>query len=397
MTEPEHGNAYEAIRHLYRNSPGQSWRRLNSALQKTLSAAIEAHLSFEPDDFRDICRDFTGGYWMGSSQDAVTGEHYYSDAVECGHTQACISFERYAGRPAILWSETAKTPKRLHVGSEFTWQGMTVEVTSIQQDHLIACSYSRDRWRSDENGTCIGSLERLADGQYRQVEGVSGDLVGPLSVNFSAPVEDPYARKIERRIKITFEELAAVRKVFEKARREALKAIAGAADKDALTAVKEEIAAKPAGTYRHFDIEDIREAIREREKAIEKEAYVAGERARQDEERRLLAASYDADLKAWMDGAPARQWFHDVRLRVKDERVETSTGQSASLQSVRKVLPVILRRRDSFGPVCNLKVDSYPVVEHGANGVKVGCTLVPWGEVERLQATLKQLAEEGGK
>jgi len=95
------------------------------------------------------------------------------------------------------------------------------------------------------------------------------------------------------------------------------------------------------------------------------------------------AITYAADLEAWVSGEPARQWFRDVRLRVRGNRVETSTGQSASLDSVRKVLPVVLRRRNSFGPVQNLMVDSFPVVEQSTEGVKVGCTLVPWGEVER--------------
>jgi hypothetical protein len=53
---------------------------------------------------------------------------------------------------------------------------------------------------------------------------------------------------------------------------------------------------------------------------------------------------------------------------------------------------VVLCPRDSFGPVRNLMVDGYPVVEQSTAGVKVGCTWVPWDEVERLQSLLDMAA-----
>ncbi len=200
------GDAYAAVRHVYDKSPGRSWRRLNSALQDTLTAAITAHLSFLPDDVAAISRDMNGAYWMGDGAGSSLGERYYSLAVGCCHTPACISFERYAGRPAALWSEDNKTPQRLHVGSEFTWKARRLTVTSVKRDHLVACSYKGVSGNRD--GLRIGQVENLGDLNYRQIEGIErkGDAV---TIRFSAPVENPYSRRVEYVVKITFDELAA--------------------------------------------------------------------------------------------------------------------------------------------------------------------------------------------
>ena len=127
---------------------------------------------------------------------------------------------------------------------------------------------------------------------------------------------------------------------------------------------------------------------RDQREALELAAERALEEEHRKAERERLAASYDADLERWMNGEPVHRWFGDVRLRINGKHVETSTGQSATVESVRRALPIVLRRRNSFGPVCNLMVDSFEVVEQSTEGVKVGCTLVPWAEVERLQALL---------
>ncbi len=364
-----HGDAYAAVRHVYDKSPGRSWRRLNSALQDTLTAAITAHLSFLPDDVAAISHDMNGAYWLGDGAGSALGERYYSLSVGCCHTPACISFERYAGRPAALWSEDNKTPQRLHVGSEFTWKAQKLTVTSMKPDHFVACSY-HGRSFEGRDAICIGQFENLGDRKYRQIEGIKrkGDEV---TIRFSAPVEDPYSRKVERLVRITFEELVTKRKEYEANRRLALKDIAVADTPEVLDAVSRRLASIGADAYRHFDIEDFRAAIAEREKGFGVERAEA------------------ADLKRWIAGEPLRRFFQTVRLRVWNGNVETSTGQRASVDSVRKALPIILRRRQSFGPVSNLMVDGFAVVEQNTDGVKVGCTLIPWAEVERLPKLLE--------
>ncbi len=365
-----HGDAYAAVRHVYDKSPGRSWRRLNSALQQTLTAAITGHLSFLPDDFRAIYRDMNGGYWMGNSIGSHVGEGYYNIAVGAGHTPACISFENFAGRPAALWAGYVKTAARLRIGSEFTWNGTIVTVTNIMKDHLVACTYERAEYRHEQNAVSIGSYECLNDRKYRQIEQVISLDNEAIHVKFGPPVDDPCARKPKMVTKIAFTELAAVRAKFERLRRDALKQIATADTSEALTAVAEALSSASSGTYRHFDIEDFRKAITERERGFG------------------LNRVESADIDAWMAGAPTYRYFTTVRLRVRNGRVETSTGQSASVESVRKVLPIVLRRRGSRGPVVNLSVDSYRVQEQTKDGVLVGCTLIPWSEVERLPSLL---------
>lgn len=387
-----HGDAYAAVRYIYDKSPGRSWRRLNGALQDALTAAITAHLSFLPDDFAAIRRDMNGSYWMGNGYGSECGERYYNLAVSVGHTPACVSFERYAGRPAALWSEEAKTPKRLMIGSEFTWGTLKLTVTNIRQDHLIACLYGGGRYRGNDHAVALGDFESLHDGKYHRIEEFAYGTDGSLSVHFSGPVEDPYERKPDRVVKIKFAELAAARAAFEANRRKALAAIAHAENIEKLTEAHAEIASAAPGTYRHFDIEDIRKSVHERKREFEIAEFRAIEEFRREAHRTQLAASYESDLERWVNGEPARQWFHDVRLRVRNGRVETSTGQSASVESVCKVLPVVLRRRNSLGPVRNLMVDSFEVVEQTAAGVKVGCTLVPWPEVEHLAVILGGVA-----
>ncbi len=373
MPHEIHGEAYNAVRLIYDHSPGRSWRRLNSALQDALTAAITAHLSFLPNDFSAIAKDMRGGYWMGDGAGSAHGERYYNFAVNAGHTAACIAFEKYAGRPAALWSEDVKTPERLRIGSEFTWQGLKVTVTSMKTDHLVACTYGGSHFRGGGDELSIGQFERLNDQKYRTTEEITALDGGGMTIRFSAPMEDPYGRsKPNRVVKITYDELAAARKKYEVARRVAMKDIAAAETLVELKAISEMLAKFGAeGHYRHFDIEDIRKALFEREKvfgSLMKEAEA---------------------LEAWRGGTLLHRFFKTVALRVRAGRVETSTGQSAAMESVRKVLPVVLRRRNSVGPVHNLAVDSYKVVEQSADGVKVGCTLIPWAEVERLPSLLE--------
>jgi len=247
---------------------------------------------------------------------------------------------------------------------------------------LVACSYARSGgFRERGDSLAVGVFECLNDRKYRQVEEVVGGEGGAVSIRFSAPVDDPHERKVARVVKIAFEELSAVRKKYDTLRRQALKDIAAAESLERLSEVAAELAkGSVPESHRHFDVEDFRAAIAEREKALGLD--------REAQRRSTSYAQQEADdLERWVNGGP-RRYFHTVRLRISGDRIETSTGQSASVISVRKALPIVLGRRHSFGPVRNLMIDSFNVVEQSQIGVKVGCTLVPWSEVERLQATL---------
>ena len=382
-TDTPHGDAYAAVRMIYDKSPGHSWRRLNGALQSTLSGAIEAHLSFLPGDFTAICNDMNGGYWMGNSRGSTCGERYYSLAVKAGHTPACISFEHYAGRPAALWAESVKTPERLCIGSDLTWAGLRVTVTNMRPNHLIACTYGARE--AGHEGMEVGDVGYL-DGGYRPVEHFKRLDDGALIVRMGAAQKsrDSETRKPERVIRIPYDALAATRKAADATRRQALKDISLAETPKSLHEVAERLQAADRNAYRHFDIEDFRKAIQFKQAAFQESAR--REEALTEANSRLAQWCAGGDLNTYYAG------FRDlpVCLRVRGRYVETSTGHSVSLESVRKVLPVVMKHR--HGAVdrsfVGLEVDIHPVKRISGDGVLIGCTLIPWPEVDRLQTLL---------
>ena len=357
----ERGDAYIAIRHIYDKSPGRSWRRLNGALQSALDAAIIGHLSFEVDDFAAIARDMNGGYWMGNGSGEL-GDRYYGLAVKIGHTPACISFERYAGRPAALWSEKVKTPERLCIGSDFTWKGQRLTVTNMLKDYFVACSYGE---RADEPHVYL-------DG-YRRIDHQAAVADGCVALRLSAPMKEP-SRKPEKVVKIPYRELATVRKEADALRKQTLSRIAAVESIAALADLTQELLNVPRGTFRHFDIEDIRKSLQDRESELGKSEAEA------------------EHLQRWLAGGRLSRTFSQVRLRISGDYVETSTGQSASLDAVRRALPVVLKHRGKEISPSGLVVDIHTVTRISQAGVKVGCTLVPWAEVEKLAVQIEEVA-----
>lgn len=306
---------------------------------------------------------------MGNSVGSECGEGYYSLAVKVGHTPACISFENYAGRPAALWAESVKTPERLRIGSGFTWAGEHVEVTNMKQDHLIACTYKRDR---HDRKFGVGSSV-YADSAHRQVEQFSESKAGML-LRLGPPVPED-SRTPERIFKIPYAELQAKRKTYDAARRQALKDIAATETPADLQAVLDRLAAMPRNTFRHFDVEDFRVASDQQKKGFDRREVEKQEALREGER-----------LERWLAGEGSG-YFRVVRLRVKGPWVETSTGHSVAVKSARRVLPMVLSRRKKFGAV-HEPLDVHEIREFNATGVLVGCTLIPWGEVERIAGEL---------
>jgi len=255
--------------------------------------------------------------------------------VEVGHTTACISFEHYAGRPAALWSESVKTPERLSIGSRFTWQGAFLTVTSMRRDHLVACTYKPgSEYHSDLR---VGDIDRIGDEA----------------------------------------ELAAARKQADAVRRLALKEIASTENPRALSEVEQTLACTPRGTYRHFDIEDFRKAIAKRREAFN-----------QAEVAQIAAQSEAKRMERWVAGENVGGWFKSVRLRISGDYIETSTGHSVSVDSAKKALPFVLRHRHSSVSRTGLDVDVHRINRISGDGVLIGCTLIPWGEVDRIAPAL---------
>lgn len=264
--QPKRGAAYAAVRFIYNRSPGKSWRRLNGALFETLNAAITAHLSFEPDDFNAICKDMNGGYWMGNSSGSTCGEMLYSHMVKVAHTPACISFERYAERPAALWVEDVKTPGRLCIGSRFTWNGLRVEVTNMFKDRLIACYYENRIERSEQIEVGDGVY---IDSGYRRVDAVDRTTWAPrIVVRFGEATTQTDNRNPTKRFTIPYTELALRRKQFDATRKAALKKIEAAASEEELDATLKALSEAGATAYRRYDESEIMDAMKQRRKSI---------------------------------------------------------------------------------------------------------------------------------
>lgn len=256
MKQIHRGDAYHAVRLIYDQSPGRSWQRLNHALSATLGAAIFAHLSFERDDFRVMRAEMAGHYWMGNSCGSVCGEMFYGASVKAGHTPACISFEQYAGRPAALWPEKVKTPDRLCIGSEFTWEGLKVECTNLLTDKLIACHYQPGGSYREELG--VGSVSYFSGG-YRTIKSLTKKPDGGVHVGFG-PAGGYPKRTPSRIFKIAYTELAEKRKALDAARKKALAEITTAESVESLDVVLKRLN-RERENHRPFDIEEFKTAI----------------------------------------------------------------------------------------------------------------------------------------
>jgi HNH endonuclease len=250
--ETKRGAAYDAVRFIYDKSPGRSWLRLNTALAQVLDASITAHLSFEVDDFDAMRSNMSGHYWMGNSTGSVCGERFYCHAVKVGHTPACLSFEKYAERPPALWVEDVKTPERLCVGSDFTWEGLRVQVTSMAQDALTACYYENKIDRSDE--AQVGDGVYL-DREYRKIERIVR-AKGKISVRLGDVVNDN--RKPTKRFTIPYADLMTKRKAFDAARKDAISKIAAAETPARLTVLSAKLS---KFKWRPFDVTELRAAV----------------------------------------------------------------------------------------------------------------------------------------
>jgi hypothetical protein len=114
--------------------------------------AIDAGFKFAPDDIKELASAY---HVFG----ADGGEYRYQQMIEAGNISACQSFEKYHGRPPMIWQG-----KRLHVGASLTWEGKTVKVTSFGSDH-----------RGFYVGCCTYRQEKMNGSSYKR-EKVSGRL-----------------------------------------------------------------------------------------------------------------------------------------------------------------------------------------------------------------------------
>jgi hypothetical protein len=321
--------------------PHGSWRRLNSAMFRTLKTAILGGMHFEPGDVTAIYKAFNAAHWIGEADEVL---YAMACAGESGaNVPAAMAWEAHFGRPAYLWAEKTKTPERLHVGAEFTWQGQLVKVTSFDESgtYLTACSY-KDRGR------------------------------------------------IDRRFKVTHAELVARRKDYDDRRRAMQRQLVACETMEALESAWAPLAGHTVKEldFRHFDVEMIRASYATaKERIRDRLCEGAGPEDVENSPEQMEA------VRRWMDGEAVSVYLGGtVKLRVKDGMVETSNGQCASVAAVRKTLKFLKRVR-AKGWQRNgeeFEVDRHSLERVDGRGVKVGCTFVAWDEVDRIAAILEE-------
>lgn len=339
------------------NSPERSYKRLNPSLRSTLQNCIEADLPFQPDTFRRISEELRGGWWFGDGAGSHHGEGFYTLACEVNHTAACISFESFAERPAVLWEENVKTAERLHVGSQFSWQGHYVTVTSMRNDSLIACTYTNRP--ASVSGLKVGA--KLGGGWNEPTFVVthSKQTGRTLAVRAVETPKRDRVRKVAKLFTIPYAEISEFRRTSKVRLKKLLDEIAACEpDKDAKRLTK----AVNLGHFPHWQLEEIRTAFSKRN------AWKANQ----------------GRIEAWRNGENGA--YLDVKeniLRVRGDRVECSNGNGVSRAAVERALPVILERRKDLGPL-TLPLDGYQINALKSEGVKIGCTLIAWPEVDHL-------------
>lgn len=398
---------YQFVAQCYRARGKTVWRDLNPHLHGTLVTGIKLHMKCRPDDIARICDDFNGGYWFYDHGGSL-GESIYGAAVAAGHTKACESFEAWKKRPAYLWPEETITPERLVVGSEFTWKGHLVKVTSITSQHLIACSYEKKERDTKTEHLYDTGLNRWFDVVKRNPVKEDGTFTATLKED-AARTGQYYQwenRTPTKRFTITHAEMMAERKAFDDERRKWEKLITKAETLVELNDLAQRV--KPeAGPLRHFDHDALNRALAKREKAIEKAEY----ESRRAEERKQWEAEsqrrrekalrdYDRLLPRWRAGQDVslpRFYEKPACLRLIGDRVEDTHGHEVNAASARKLLTFVLHHReigwkpDPKGDEFHRpRVDLHDLKSVAADGVTVGCTHYTWEEVDRLAAQFEQ-------
>jgi len=89
-----------------------------------------------------------------------------------------------------------------------------------------------------------------------------------------------------------------------------------------------------------------------------------------------------------------------ARLRIKDNRIETSRGAQVLVESAKKLWPFIERARKNGGLNIDwkrggiVKIDFYTVTDISPKGdLTIGCHYIPYNEIRRIADQLDLVKE----
>lgn len=334
-------------------------------------------MRFDPNDIKTMSNTMSLGWWIR----ADGAEALYASA--CGgergtaNPSAVAALEVYLNRKGYLWAEDTKTATRLHVGAEFTWKGERVKVTSFSGDYLVAVT-------SGERRDDVGYHHR----ERRMVEMSKTLDDGTIIARYSPPV-DPVKKGSIHIHKVTHEELTKVRKAYDAKRKSYEKEYVEAVTMEVVEDISLRIATEGRAAFRHFDV-DILKTARQTATARIKDKMTREEQIRWNE--KVDKATAD-DLARWMAGENVHRSFNVVRLRIAGDWVETSTMQRATVKEVRRAIAWGASRRAGWkAGTEQFDLDNYPVKCITPEGCQVGCTFVPWSEIDRIATQLADTA-----
>lgn len=349
---------FDICERMLRNSPKRSFSRLNPALRSTLANCIEADLPFQLETFQRIYSELRGHYWFGDGAGSSVGERFYTFACGVNHASAQQSFENFAERPACLWEENAKTPERLYVDAQFTWRGHYATVTSMRKDSLVACTYKDYRPRVE--GLKLGAT--LGYNPEYVITSSKKDGAATLCRLVKAKKTEG-DRDIAKRFVISYSDIATYRREAKAKLKVMLEKIAKC---DPETEAATITAAVNAAHFRHWELEDVRAAF------LKRKDWINQSRTLEDWRR--------GKGEAWID-------IKAIAIRVREDLVECSNGNSVNKAECARALPVLLANRNKSMSL-DYPLGAYLINSVKPTGVEVGCTLVPWEEIDLITPAL---------
>lgn len=157
--------ALTLLRHVWKNIDYRSHALANDAMQRALSLAIESGMEFGVDDFAAIKAEFRPQYWL--NMESAYSRACAADRAHGENTSAYKAIEKHLGRKPFLVVPNAHAASKIRLceGRRFDWhidlkQRIRVTVTSFADDQsaVIACSYKVPN---------DGSYERKIDRRFR--------------------------------------------------------------------------------------------------------------------------------------------------------------------------------------------------------------------------------------
>ena len=103
----EKGTAYQLIKFVWENEKTNSYSRINRLMYEAVLLAISGNFTFNDDDFSDISKNMSGGYWFGANSNGKgMGEGFYSQAISYNNTSAIKSYEKYIGLKPFITNQS---------------------------------------------------------------------------------------------------------------------------------------------------------------------------------------------------------------------------------------------------------------------------------------------------